>query len=256
MNLASSLDRLGLPDLALAYMRRAIRVAEEVGDDEWAGAAAHLALADIAIRSGDLDIAGLAIDQARRLDATASTERYQRMVRQHLRPAPPQDQNDGDSARKGTAVEHLIAATCMLASDFELNVSTNLVDDERVDLVFHKRESSTVLAVQIKSRSWSASTMRNKQQFIADVRRSTFKPRRDLFMLFVAVDTTFAAYGPVWLIPSHRFAAALGDSKRKMLRFSASAAPGSVDRWVGFRLERSELPHRLLYELSLLEDSE
>jgi tetratricopeptide (TPR) repeat protein len=83
-NLASSLDRLGVSDLAIAYMRRAIRVADEAGDREWAGADAHLALADIAIRAGDLDIAELAIDQARRLDPSAPIDRYQRRLRRGL----------------------------------------------------------------------------------------------------------------------------------------------------------------------------
>lgn len=252
-NLASSLDRLGVSDLAIAYMRRAIRVADEVDDREWAGADAHLALADIAIRAGDPDIAGLAIDQARRLDPSAPAERYQRHLRRTLRPAAVEGQSDHDAARKGIAVEHLIAATCMLASDFELNVSTSLVDDEGVDLVFHRREHSTTLAVQVKSRSWAASTMRNKQQFIAQIRRSTFKPRPDLFLLCVAVDTTFADYGPVWLIPSEAFAEALANGAGQKLRFAASAAPGSDDRWVPFRHERSELPGRLLEELHLLE---
>lgn len=253
-NLASSLDRLGVSDLAIAYLRRAIRVADEVGDHELSGADAHLALADIAIRAGDVHIAGLAIGEARRLDPAAPAERYQRQLRRTLVAPSAGSPSDFDSARKGIAVEHLIAATCMLASDFALNVSTSLVDDEGVDLVFHRRERSTTLAVQIKSRSWAATTMRNKQRFIAQVRRSTFKPRRDLYMLFVAVDPTFADYGPVWLVPSVAFADVLANGSGDKLRFVASAAPGSDDRWVRFRHERSELPGRLLEELDLLEE--
>jgi hypothetical protein len=42
-NLASSLSRLGLNALALAYIEEAIRVASETGDSEWADAYAHLA---------------------------------------------------------------------------------------------------------------------------------------------------------------------------------------------------------------------
>lgn len=252
-NLASSLDRLGVSDLAVAYMRRAIRVAEEKGDGEWSGADAYLALADIALRARDTEIAALAIDNARHLDPTVSFGRYQRRLRRQLSPAEAPPASDYDSARKGTAVEHLIAATCMLASDFELNVSTSLVDDEGVDLVFHRRERSTTLAVQIKSRSWSATTMRARQRFIAQVSRSTFKPRPDLFMLFVAIDAHSAEYGPVWLIPSEAFASTLDGSQASKLRFSASAAPGSDDRWVRYRLERPELPRRLIDELERLE---
>jgi hypothetical protein len=95
--------------------------------------------------------------------------------------------------------------------------------------------------------------MRSKQRFIAQVRRSTFRPRPDLFMLFVAINSQFADYGPVWLIPSEAFLSILGGSQGSKLRFSASAAPGSDDRWVRYRYERSELPRRLLEELDALE---
>jgi tetratricopeptide (TPR) repeat protein len=80
-NLASSLDRLRLPDLALLFIRRAIRVAREAGDLEWAGADANLALADIAIRAGEPETAEIAIDQAHRIDPGAPVERYLRRLR-------------------------------------------------------------------------------------------------------------------------------------------------------------------------------
>lgn len=252
-NLASSLDRLGVSDLAVAYMRRAIRIAAEIGDMAWAGADAYLALADIAIGAGDPEIAALAIDHARRLDPRAAVSRYQRRLRRQLGQDDETPLSDLDSARKGTAVEHLIAATCMLASNFELNVSTSLVDDEGVDLVFHRRSRSTMLGVQIKSRSWAASTMRTKQRFVAQVRSRTFKPRPDLFLLFVAVDTRAADFGPVWLIPSQRFAEARNTPGRQRFRFSASAAQFTDDQWVRYRLEREELHEHLLNELKTLE---
>ena len=46
-----------------------------------------------------------------------------------------------------------MAASCILMSDLELNVSTSLVDDEGVDLVFHRKDYPARLAVQVKSRS-------------------------------------------------------------------------------------------------------
>ena len=39
------------------------------------------------------------------------------------------------AGRMGKAVEYLVAASCILATRGELNVSTSLVDDEGVDLV-------------------------------------------------------------------------------------------------------------------------
>lgn len=52
----------------------------------------------------------------------------------------------------GKAAEHLVAAFCILTTRGELNVSTSLVDDEGVDLVFHRRNSTATLAVQVKAR--------------------------------------------------------------------------------------------------------
>jgi tetratricopeptide (TPR) repeat protein len=76
-NLASSLDRLRLPDLALIFIRRAIRVAEETGDREWAGADVHLACADIARHAGDSEMAELAFDRAREIDPEAGNRHTQ-----------------------------------------------------------------------------------------------------------------------------------------------------------------------------------
>lgn len=66
-NLASALNRLGLNELALAFIERAIRVAEELGDEEWAGAGAHLAWADMATSAGHYDTALVALAKAKNL---------------------------------------------------------------------------------------------------------------------------------------------------------------------------------------------
>lgn len=57
-----------------------------------------------------------------------------------------------DAGRMGKAAELLVAATCILQSRAKLNVSTSIIDDEGVDLVFHLREHTATLAVQVKAR--------------------------------------------------------------------------------------------------------
>jgi hypothetical protein len=156
-----------------------------------------------------------------------------------------------DSARKGKAVEHLVAATGILVSGLELNVSTSLVDDEGVDLVFHRRERSTTLAVQVKSRSMSANTIAKNARFIANVGASTFRPRGDLFVLFVAVNTDDGTFDPVWLVPSEVLARRTTPNSQNRHVFSASMKPKTNDQWREFRLARAELPERIL---SLLDD--
>jgi hypothetical protein len=60
--------------------------------------------------------------------------------------------NSPDAGRMGKAAEYLVAAVCILATRGRLNVSTSIVDDEGVDLVFHLRDSTPTLAVQVKAR--------------------------------------------------------------------------------------------------------
>src|SRR5258705_2122614 len=54
-NLASALNRLGLNDLALGFLARAIHLAEQSGESEWSGPGAQLALAEVAIDAGEYD---------------------------------------------------------------------------------------------------------------------------------------------------------------------------------------------------------
>jgi hypothetical protein len=151
-----------------------------------------------------------------------------------------------DAARVGKAVEYLVAASCILASGATLNVSTSMVDDEGVDLVFHRRGSSAALSAQVKARLTSG---KNVQQgrFLASVRQQTFRPRDDLYLLFVVADAEKATFGPVWLVPSAAFSMkARPVGSRQNLRFSASLAADTRDQWRLYRLDREQLASRIL----------
>jgi|SRR3954451_5946601 len=63
-NLASALNRLGVNDLALGFITRAIHLAEANGEAEWSGPDAQLALAEIAIDAGEYDLALTALAHA------------------------------------------------------------------------------------------------------------------------------------------------------------------------------------------------
>jgi hypothetical protein len=125
-------------------------------------------------------------------------------------------------ARIGKAVEHLVAASCILASGSKLNVSSAMVDDEGVDLVFHGRGGTATLAVQVKSRSTDTSVVQ-RRRFSADVRETNFTPHEDLYMLFVVVDLAEAQ-----MIPSRSFQAKTLTSMRPRLE---RVNGGSWHRW-------------------------
>lgn len=173
-----------------------------------------------------------------------------------------QDDNDQDSylaksagaGRIGKAAEYLVAAACILATRGELNVSTSIVDDEGVDLVFHKRNNSATLAVQVKSRLTDSKGVQ-RGSFVAFVRSSTLRPRDDLDMLFVAVDPEVGRYTAAWLVPSPVLAEIVQPNARDLLRFVASLKPDTRDRWSGYRLSPEQLPIKIIERLGELEST-
>lgn len=162
---------------------------------------------------------------------------------------------NSNSARKGRAAEQLIAASCIIASGSQLNALTGLVDDEGVDVTFKRRDGVRTLDVQVKSAFLeSRRNLREDGTFSADTRRQTFRPRADLYFLFVVVDGKKASFGPVWLVPSEVLKdKGFSAGKKKMLRFQASAKPKSNDKWSDYRIKRSELAPKILETLKDLE---
>jgi hypothetical protein len=157
-----------------------------------------------------------------------------------------------EASRMGKAAEHLVAAFCILATRGALNVSTSLVDDEGVDLVFHRRNATTTLAVQVKARM-SDSKRVQSQGFVAFVRSQTFQPRRGLDMLFVAIDVARGAVMNAWLIPSLDYAETLAKpNSRGRYRFGASMKDTANDRWRPYRLTAEQLPPAILNRLDAL----
>lgn len=157
-----------------------------------------------------------------------------------------------DAGRMGKAVEYLVAAGCILTTRGKLNVSTSLVDDEGVDLVFFARGSTATLAVQVKARMSDSKTVRTKGQFVTSVREATFSARPDLEMLFVLADVIKGRYTKAWLVPSSIFAARTEVRANHTRRFSASLKATSKDQWSEFRLEPAELPVAILGRLDEL----
>lgn len=156
-----------------------------------------------------------------------------------------------EAGRMGKAAEHLVAAACIISTRGRLNVSTSLVDDEGVDLVFHRRNSPVTLAVQVKSRFSDSKRVRSGS-LVAFVRDATFQPRSDLDLLFVAVDVQQGAYTSAWLVPSPEFAAGTSVNGQGRRRFYASLNETSAARWAKYRLTPSELPERILGRLAEL----
>lgn len=158
-----------------------------------------------------------------------------------------------NAARMGKAAEYLVSAFCILVIQGRLNVSTAMVDDEGVDLVFHQRGRGATLAVQVKARMLSSS-LAQRGRFQTFVRSQTFHPRNDLALLFVSVDDQRGLLDQAWLVPSAEF-----DQRKGALTaqgrycFVASLKDESQDQWARFRLEPLQLPDVILQYLDELD---
>jgi len=95
-NFSGFLRRVGLNEMALAFVERAIVVATEIGDTAWAGPGAHLAWAETALDAGQLDVALVALAKAKRLRPSgALNHSIQRMLKEIARKS--QDAHPADS---------------------------------------------------------------------------------------------------------------------------------------------------------------
>jgi tetratricopeptide (TPR) repeat protein len=89
-NLASTLRRLGLNDLALAFIERAIRIGMKVEPEEWNTPGTYLAWADTAIEAGQYDVALIPIAHAMRMkedhpDVVTSVRQLLRVIKRNNR---------------------------------------------------------------------------------------------------------------------------------------------------------------------------
>lgn len=141
-----------------------------------------------------------------------------------------------EAGRLGAAAEYLVAATSVIASDYVLNVSTAMVDDEGVDMVFHRYGGTVTMPVQIKARRTDKTPL-NRGQFQSNVRNQTFHPRRELHMLFVAI-TPDGTFDLAWLVPSETFADMASPNTVGRRTFQASMSATSQDRWTPWRYDR------------------
>ena len=152
------------------------------------------------------------------------------------------------SSWKGRAVEWLIAAQCILVSDGRLNVSTAMVDDEGIDLVFNMKGTPKTLAVQVKSRFASSRLLKKKNIFRTEIRRKVFRPRDDLFLLFALFDDLESFnIEQTWLIPSRDFKKLTARQRKARPRvvFSVNIR-GTHNMWFPYRCTRENLADRII----------
>ncbi len=158
-------------------------------------------------------------------------EKEEDLRRGHYGNGPTDKQRE---KRRGIPAESLVASMFVLGSDGELNVATSLVDDEGVDLVFYRSAGGPKLSVQVKSHFFDAPGKIERRGAKALLNPGTFRPRPDLYLLFLVVDQYAARIQTAWLVPSEEF------SKSRRARTSGSkpapiptrGVPGRTSWWI------------------------
>lgn len=147
-------------------------------------------------------------------------------------------------------MEALVASSCILASDGQLNVATSLVDDEGVDLVFFRKAGGASLSVQVKATFMGSKTVDQKHKVFVRLTATNFEPRDDFYILVVVVDPPVANIKHAWLIPSLDFA----DIRkgRTALTFAVSVS-GTKNQWSRYRVSKKRLALKILKHLDKLE---
>jgi hypothetical protein len=148
------------------------------------------------------------------------------------------------ASQTGKAVEHLLAAYCILTSDGQRNVSLPLVDEEGIDLILNLNGKRKRLLLQVKSRA----NLTVNDTYRTQVREQTLHPRDDVYLLFVNIDCDTASFtNKMWLIPSKDLNrhSALPDSTSSRRVFQ-SRFDSPSDKWARYRIEPKELATELM----------
>jgi len=162
----------------------------------------------------------------------------------------------GSTARKGKAVEHLIAATCILASDGRLNVMTGMVDDEGVDLAFKATGGLRTVDIQVKARFLGSKRLSRGESYSPMSARPPSSRDR-----ISTCSSPSSKGGPQ---PSGRFGwcqARSSKPKPPGVRPRAKGAcaswlrskEDSADKWTPYRMKREQLAPTILKVLSKLD---
>ena len=149
-------------------------------------------------------------------------------------------------SQKGKVAEALLAQTVILGSQGQVNVALPSVDDEAIDILFYlKGGSRKVMFAQVKSR-WLSSVGINKGVFRTQVRRATFSPRDNYFLIFMVCDQDNYRLGEtLWIVPSKDFLK-LTSGQGNHLRIVFQSRFNSNDMWQKYRLTLKDLPRNIM----------
>ncbi len=149
-----------------------------------------------------------------------------------------------NQTQKAGITEDLFALACLVESDGQLSIAKPFVDDEGVDLLVYRHKlGGKVIYLQVKSRF----TLNKKGRFRSQVRRKSFRPRKDLYLAFVYYDVkTESLSDSLWLIPSCDFVKLLkGQSAKRKIYVFQSAFASKNDMWKPYRLQIQDLSSKL-----------
>ena len=136
------------------------------------------------------------------------------------------------ATQKGAIGESVVAIQLILDSGGRLSPFEPLADDDGIDLLIYDKKTGYAAPLQVKTRT--RTLRRNPNIVHFQVRRATFSPNVDGFVLAVLLNPGGASVKRAWLVPMDclpRLARTTG----KTLALSPSTRMDSRDRYTPFR---------------------
>lgn len=148
----------------------------------------------------------------------------------------------------GAIAEILVACQLMLASDGRLSTFTPIADDDGTDLVVVDKLSGRQLRIQVKS--WRAFQSEPPGTVQFDVRRKTFTPHADNFILAAVLDPETASIWRAWLVPSTELES-VAHTHAEKFALAPNPSAASNDKYTPYRCTAMrEVSERVLAHLT------
>ena len=147
------------------------------------------------------------------------------------------------ATQKGAIGESTVAIQLILESGGRLSPFHPLADDDGIDLLIYDKQTGSSAPLQVKTRNGTVKRDPNIVHF--QVRRATFDPRVDGFVLGVLLNSRGTDVDRAWLIPMRDISGLAGSNERS-LNIRPSKKLDSQDKFMAYRCKDiAEVAQRL-----------
>ena len=138
------------------------------------------------------------------------------------------------ATQKGAIGESIVAIQLIVESGGRLSPFEPLADDDGIDMLIYDKETGYSAPLQVKTRTGTVKRHPNIVHF--QVRRATFNPSVDGFVLAALLNSGGTKVVRAWLIPMKDLSGLAGSNERSLV-IRPSMKTDSKDKFMPYRYE-------------------